>query len=270
MVSLYDIGKQVPEPIAHAGANAYILLNRILTRNYHKFEYSGREFRYEYRDYRTFTELHGAIRSDETTDEGAPLNLFDLEDRDIALDIGAHFGLHTVLLAVLNPDIPVYAFEPTEDNVDVLKHNMKANNLGAPRVQVYQKAVTNHDSTVTFYQDREFQGSTRDTIHPPSETDSAFERVKVDAVSLSSLLNKNEFARPFLKIDAEGAELEILEDLTRSYEGDAEGIVEIHADRIDGGEGRILDLLEDGGYVYDIVEDESSDRRTYSFWKDNT
>ena len=48
---------------------------------------------------------------------------------DAIIDVGAHIGLFSLYASVLNPDVPIFAFEPDIDNFLLLKENLKLNNV---------------------------------------------------------------------------------------------------------------------------------------------
>jgi len=126
----------------------------------------------------------------------------------IVLDIGAHYGFYTVLASKkVGPGGRVIAFEPSLRERKRLLRHLRLN--GCKNVQVEGLAVANCESEAEFFV---VQG--RDTgcnsLRPPMVN----EKIGVTRTSLISLdkyLQRNKINHlDFIKIDAEGAELEIL------------------------------------------------------------
>src|ERR1043165_4634474 len=78
-----------------------------------------------------------------------------LKPTDVCLDIGAHIGYFTIIMAKLCSK--VYAFEPDWANFDVLKQNIK----GMQNVTVFPLAVAEDDKDRLLYTCLENSGMTR-------------------------------------------------------------------------------------------------------------
>lgn len=118
----------------------------------------------------------------------------------IVYDIGAHVGFYTLLASVLvGPRGRVFAFEPLPRNINYLKKHLTLNSFD--NVTVIEAAVSDKDG----------YGFLIENI------DSGFDRLakegtfKVKTISLDNSILRNEISPPdFIKIDAEGEELQIL------------------------------------------------------------
>ena len=76
---------------------------------------------------------------------------------DTVVDVGANIGYYTVLLAdKVGKNGKVYAFEPDKTNFEILKKNIKANNL--KNVVAVDAAVGNKNETKTLYKSNENLG----------------------------------------------------------------------------------------------------------------
>ena len=81
--------------------------------------------------------MHG--RADQPTDSVVVREIFcenvyevfdgDLSDTKIVVDIGANIGAFGIYMHSLDPDVKVYAFEPEQNNYDLLVENIKLNKL---------------------------------------------------------------------------------------------------------------------------------------------
>lgn len=133
---------------------------------------------------------------------------------DLAFDIGANCGVFTFELSQLvGPKGIVIAFEPDPLNVELLRRNIVRHRLS--NVTVAQLAVSNSNGTATFNSDG-CMGSalTLSLSRPPT-----YETIRVQTITLEKACA--EFGVPaFVKIDAEGAEIEIVSgarDFLRSH-----------------------------------------------------
>lgn len=152
-----------------------------------------------------------------------------LTPADIAIDCGANVGKFTTLIA--ESGATVYAFEPNP-----VAHEQLVRNAAAfPNVIVFQAAVTTQPGPVQLYlhkwsrHDPLYWSTSSSLIAGKSNIDQA-RPVSVEGVELASFIR--ELGRPvaLLKMDVEGAEVEILNQLLDEglHELIAEAFVEVH------------------------------------------
>lgn len=124
-------------------------------------------------------------------------------------DIGANFGLYSVLLAGVPHLESILAFEPLPRNADQLAANLYLNGLDE-LVTVHRIALSDQDTWMDLFVDA---GSTGVSTLDPGrlERDSSVydARVRVMTRTLDGMSDL-EGARVLLKIDVEGAELAVL------------------------------------------------------------
>ncbi len=129
---------------------------------------------------------------------------------DTVIDIGAHLGIFTYFLAKqVGPTGKVYSFEPAENTFDQLRKTIKYNQLES-FVIANQQAVSNHSGQVEFFIYSNSKISNANSISAQN-TDSSTKRTFVNCITLDDYfakLNLNNLS--LIKIDAEGAELDIL------------------------------------------------------------
>ncbi len=136
-------------------------------------------------------------------------------------DVGAHIGFFTALAArCVGPGGRVHAFEPLPANRIRLLETIELNRLG---VEVHPTAVAGRAGT------RQLYGHSSTSMWSLVERTGA-QRVEVPCVTLDDLLAERSFGIPALvKIDAEGAELDILRGGLRLVtETSAVLVVEFH------------------------------------------
>ncbi|WP_080510420.1 FkbM family methyltransferase [Halorubrum coriense] len=264
---LYEIGQKLPRPIGRLGASVLVKVNQLRGTNQFRYNCSGAEFVYGYQDTTTFLRQYDCIDVERgrTALEDIPLSYFELSDHDAALDVGAHFGLYTVILGRMNPDLPILVFEPNQYNRSVLKQNSELNDFDSSRVRILDTIVAGESGSVTFHEDRSTTGSPRDTLSPGEDTEKFTETVERDSKSLSDIFKSHNIKKPFVKLDIEGAEDEVIADLLSADIESFAGIVEIHSDRLGDGENTVLDQFDSHDVSYEIVKKHPIKPQAYYF-----
>ena len=184
---------------------------------------------------------------------------FDADStRPFVIDCGSHIGLSVLYIKTLFPDAQVIAFEPAPDNFRFLSENIKQNAL--EDVTLVNKALANEEGTMKFYGDDSMIANLfASTRSGQSTTD-------VEVVKLSTYID-----RPvdFLKMDIEGAEGMVLEDLATAdkLRMVKQMIIEYHhhLDKYVDSLSKFLKTLEDNnfGYLIDIASDPPYRKMTY-------
>lgn len=130
-----------------------------------------------------------------------------------AIDIGAHQGFYTLLLSLkIGSEGKVIAFEPSPKEQRKLIWNLRLNRCR--NVQVEPFAVgSRSERAELFVVPNRFSGL--DSLRPPNIKE-VVRPVRVQVCSLDDYLSEKGIASvDFVKIDAEGAELEILKGAQR-------------------------------------------------------
>lgn len=123
---------------------------------------------------------------------------------DIFLDIGANAGFYTVIVSkIVGSSGHVYAFEPGERELNLLRRNIANNNLS--NVTIVERAVSNEKSTVRFAISHDgAMNSLSETNHPSQVVQ---EWKMVEATTIDDFIKDfNVTDIDFIKIDVEGAE----------------------------------------------------------------
>jgi FkbM family methyltransferase len=136
----------------------------------------------------------------------AYLHSYRPEPGNVVIDIGANIGLLPLQLSRSDPPPTVHCFEPSPATFARLQQNIAANGLS--HVHPHLAAVAGKSGKVTVHLNRL---SVADSLYVPSATD---EKVEARAYSLDdalALVGLTNLPLALLKVDAEGAEAEILE-----------------------------------------------------------
>lgn len=128
----------------------------------------------------------------------------DLDNCKTVLDIGANVGLWTKYILSRNAR-KVYSFEPNKKALDHLRYGVR----NESNVTIVEKAVYKEDATLKFYINEE--NSLTSSVLPESGHSPSYD---VDAISLENAINlTGEDKIDLVKIDIEGAEFDIIENL---------------------------------------------------------
>jgi FkbM family methyltransferase len=160
-----------------------------------------------------------------------------------AVDVGAHIGYYTTLLArLVGPAGAVYAFEPEPENANRLRLNAEA----YPGVRIFPCAVSDHSGMARLYLSKGNSGD-----HRLFEIDGRAP-LEVPVVALDEMPELKDKVIDFLKIDAQGSETKILRGartlLARSPR--LKGIIEvapIHLRQAGSSVAELLDLCAELG-----------------------
>lgn len=170
-------------------------------------------------------------------------------ERPFIVDCGANIGMASLYFKHLYPDCRILAFEPNPAVADLFDENVRANGLTDVRLE--RVALCDQDdTTIDLYVDPALAGGLTSSTDPNRLGGSVH---AVPAKRLSSYLDQ---PVDLLKLDVEGAEHEVLQDLVRSGELTNVRRMAIeyhhHISSDDDRLGRLLSLLEDAGCGYQV------------------
>lgn len=162
--------------------------------------------------------------------------------RPTVLDVGAHYGYFTVLLPLFNPEAKVLAFEPGQQQYEVLERNVAMNRSPAiPR----KIALSDHEGTVEF----------NDRTLKPKE---GFPREQVVATTWDRYAREQGLKADVVKIDVHGAEGKVLAGMREALRDDVRHLlIEVHAADllIDYTHADILAMVRESGMTLFECED---------------
>jgi len=168
-----------------------------------------------------------------TGHEDEILPYFKPKSGAIVIDVGAHIGHHTLIAAKrVGPKGKVIAVEADPKNLEILNKNIKLNKFD--NVNTINYAVHSKETKIKLYTPEKESGRTiyntimEDRISPEEKF------IEVNAKTLDSILQENGIKHEqvnWIKIDVEGAELEVLKGAHKilSKSEDIILLIEIHS-----------------------------------------
>ena len=169
-------------------------------------------------------------------------DLYGLQTRvfapgDVVVDVGAHIGSVSIVLAKLHPEIRIVAYEPSSRNFEMLTANLRENDV--TNVTPVQQAVAGVAGTLELMWAAS-QSAGASSVLPAevraSREAAGWERETVTSITLDELFAQHQIDRcAFLKLDCEGAEWEIVR--APALERVATAAVELHLPASRKGEG---------------------------------
>ncbi len=163
------------------------------------------------------------------------------------LDIGAHIGLFSAIAAkIAGEHGKIFAFEPTPVTVPVLHQTIRINELGNMVNPINQAMGGEVGKTIFFVSDNEADNSNSLVSY---KQDRNLKGVEVDVNTIDNFVMSKKLSKVnFIKIDAEGAEYDVLRggvEVFKKYKPYC--ILAIHPEPIE----KKGDKLED---IYDLLE----------------
>jgi len=195
-------------------------------------------------------------------------------DNPYIIDCGSNIGMSILYFKMLYPDSRIVAFEPGEETYSCLEENVKINLLNF--VDTHKAALSNKEGNIEFYYDQDNAGSLRMSTKQ--------ERMPKQRQTVKTLLLSKHIDEEvdFLKIDIEGAELEVIEELSNAKKLSyvKQMLIEYHHHIVRESDilSRMLRLLEDAGFGYQIqsrlgrplIAEQFQDILVYAYRKKST
>lgn len=182
-------------------------------------------------------------------------------DTPSIIDCGSNIGLSILFFKKLYPSATISAFEPDPECLALLKENMERNNI--TNVSIHNIALSDAEQETVLYKVASVGGGVMLSPFASSEKSS---QIKVIAKRLSAYISGKV---DIIKIDTEGAELYILDDLlqTNKISFAKNLIIEYHPDVTGAPIDQFIAQLKDAGYSCKIshndLHHEATDKMIY-------
>lgn len=174
---------------------------------------------------------------------------YEIKPGDVVVDIGAHIGSFSVW--ALHHGANIVAFEPDEVNFNLLSHNIdEAKKTCAGNADVHNTAV--RSSRGVFFMNRGAEGQPNTGGYKVIDEVEAVKTTeplqRIDNITKTDLIFKHTPIIDFLKLDCEGSEFDILENLTDEQWGQINSIMmEWHFDKMRAD--RLVELIKSKGFA---------------------
>ena len=142
--------------------------------------------------------------------------------KSIVIDIGANVGITSLFFSRLDYVDKIYAFEPVKDTFEQAQYNMSLNSTVHKMATIKNIGLGKNNRKEVFLFDKEWKGNTgvRGVASPSYSNNNNAKEIEVTiasaTVEIGEILEENTNRNIIVKMDCEGAEYEILEDLFQS------------------------------------------------------
>ncbi|MEO7923972.1 MAG: FkbM family methyltransferase [Chitinophagaceae bacterium] len=183
-----------------------------------------------------------------------------------AIDIGAHIGLLSVIMAQkVKKSGRVYSFEPTPSTFKLLTKTIRVNNFSAT-IYPNEAAVSDKKGT-TFFYITDIEAHNSNSLSDNKRDYGNEHKIEVQLVSVDEFAAEKELKKiDFIKIDAEGAEYSVLKGCEAALSRDKpKMILALHPSSIanfGNSLGEIWDYLQSFGYTV-VFKSEKIDRNFF-------
>lgn len=141
-------------------------------------------------------------------------------EKCLIIDIGANVGMASIFFSQLEHVDKIYAFEPVKDTYDIALKNLKSNNI-QKIMRFNNYGLGSSDREEKFIFNRKAKGNFGMRTKPNGKNiDTQEERrvlIKKASVQIDLILKENPRHTVVIKMDCEGAEYEIMEDLHEAF-----------------------------------------------------
>ncbi len=174
-----------------------------------------------------------------------------IEPGNIVFDVGAHYGLYTLLFSKLVTDLgQVHSFDPISENIDRLRENVEINALN--NVSVNEYAVSNETGVTQIN-----VGNSTKVSSLKNLSDQRKDWRQINTITLDDYWNR--LGKPpvqFIKIDVEGAETMVVRGMhSLLKECRPRIILELHLFALDEAERNEIatTLFSEGNYAAKLL-----------------
>lgn len=134
-------------------------------------------------------------------------------------DLGANIGYYSILAAQKITTGKIYSVEPLPENSNVLKKHLQinANKLQSKVIEIHEFVIADVSKEVEFSNHAVYNdGNTY--VSKSFVFNEAVQKIKVQAYSIDDLIAKGHLLPDIIKIDVEGAELDVLKGAIKTLE----------------------------------------------------
>ncbi|MCL2326901.1 MAG: FkbM family methyltransferase [Bacteroidetes bacterium] len=124
-------------------------------------------------------------------------------------DIGANFGLYSMVAKAVNPEANVYSFEPSKFAFDLINKNLKINNFN---INVFDFAISNTNGSKTFFESEKSSAASSFVVQETQQN--SFSTREVITHTFKNFIDQHDIKTiDLISIDVESYESEVLEGM---------------------------------------------------------
>ncbi len=171
------------------------------------------------------------------------------------IDIGAHIGMFSAYAAALNDTVRIFAYEPDEQNYQAMKVNLKLNRF--KNVVTKNLAIGLAEGKRVFYLNKDSHNHSLFEINDigiREFEDSVVGQKEVLVTTLARIFEQQRLEKvSLIKLDSEGAEFEILENLDSAiFDKIGAFYVEYHVYKPEMDPNRLKNILMKHGFKVEM------------------
>lgn len=127
-------------------------------------------------------------------------------DTPFIIDCGANIGLSVLYFKEVYPTAKIIAFEPDKEVFDYLEQNVRTNAKNVSDIELVNKGLWDQEGKISFKN----EGADAGRISFEGDSTEFKKTIEIDTVRLSSYING---PVDFIKLDIEGAEVKVIQEL---------------------------------------------------------
>lgn len=209
-----------------------------------------------------------------------------LDGAKVFADVGAHLGYYACIAGSVFPDLKLYLFEMNHNLMELIERNLAANKLHD--AMVTNKPVSDRKQTIS-YEDNSLDAGLTMSQDAQSSGKTGGGLVHTESVTLDDFFADKDAAPDVIKIDVQGAEMQVLRGARKIIENNSPilflevhphllgsfgtSLQEIHAFLQDNGYDRVRlinEHREKGGSLVTLDEAEAAKDRTHMLLCENS